>query len=253
MSTFATSKQKEIDVWIQDQTTAPFHRYFMTEDKTDITLTSSASKDDTILSVSAGHGFTATGEYMLINYGNYFQQVLVTSVSTNDITIKTPIGIDLPAISAVQIIRGSIEMNIDGSVTPVVFYCRPGNNSDPVDIQNLHVFMEDNIEGDDSKYGGISALTNGSFVRFTDGVNQNLGNYKCNADFIQYGGDSSYTSKAGGGNYSMDFHYNLKEKYGIVFRLDSDLNGVLQFTVNDDLTALLKHRIVAIGQLTLGE
>lgn len=24
--------QKEIDVWIQDQATAPFHRYFMTVD-----------------------------------------------------------------------------------------------------------------------------------------------------------------------------------------------------------------------------
>ena len=56
----------------------------MTEDKTDITLTSAASKDDTTLSVSAGHGFTAGGEYMLINYGSYFQQSKVTSVATND-------------------------------------------------------------------------------------------------------------------------------------------------------------------------
>lgn len=247
-----TSSQKEIDVFIQDQTTPPFHRYFMTEDKTDITLTSGITKDDTVINVSAGHGYTAGGEYMLINYGDIFQQSKVVSVATNAITIASPVCCDLP-ITGTQIIRGSIEMNINGEVTPVVFYCRPGINARPIDIQYLHVFMRDASDGDQSTYGGLSALTNGSFVRFTNGINQNLGIYKTNADFVQFGGTAVYNDKAPSGEYSQDFSFNLKETYGVVLRLDSSDNGVLSFTVQDNLTGLIQHRVTATGQLTLGE
>jgi hypothetical protein len=45
----------------------------------------------------------------------------------------------------------------------------------------------------------------------------------------------------------------IKEIYGVVLRLDPELKGVLTFTVQDDLTGLLQHCIVATGQITLGE
>lgn len=43
--------RESYNVYVQDQTTPPFHRYFMTEDKTDITLTSAISKDDVVAKV----------------------------------------------------------------------------------------------------------------------------------------------------------------------------------------------------------
>ena len=54
------------DVNIQSQTNALFQYLLINEQKTDITLTSEIKVDDTVVSVSAGHGFTgATGEFML--------------------------------------------------------------------------------------------------------------------------------------------------------------------------------------------
>ena len=250
--TRSTSNQKEIDVWIQDQTTWPFHRYFMTEDKTDITLTIAATKDDTVLNVSSGHGFTWGWEYMLINYWDYAQQSKVLSVATDAITIESPIGINLPT-SGTQIIRWSIEMNVNWSVTPVVFYCRPWPNAQPVDIQHLHVFMRDWTDWDQSTYWGMSALTNWLFVRYEDWVSQNLGNYKTNASFVQFWGIATYNDKAPSGEYSVDFNFDLKNNYGVVFRLDPEENWVIKATVQDDLTDLIQHRVVAAGQITLWE
>lgn len=252
-----TSGQKEVDVWIQDQTTPPFHRFFMTEDKTDIILTSPISKDDTVINVSAGHGFVFPStpvQYMLINYGNYIQQSKVTGVSTNAITIESPVGIDLP-ISGCQIIRGIICMNINGDAgaggTETTYYCRIGANASPVDIQHLQVFMRDGSDGDQSTYGGITALTNGTFVRLEDGVDQNLGLYKANIDFVQFGAHATYNDKAPSGEYSFDFSFDMKETYGVVFRLDQ--STVLKCVIRDNLTGLIEHKIVAIGQTTLGE
>lgn len=239
-----------LDVNVQDQTSGPFHRYFMTEEKADITLVDTISVDDTSFVASSSHGFVV-GKTALILYGDYYQQSEVTSVDNDTIGIESMIGIEIPP-TGTQIIRGSIEMNVDGS-TPVTFYCRTGANSQPVDIQHIHVFMQDNAEGDDSKYGGITALAKGTFARFTDGINQNLGNYKENSDFVEYGANSSYTNKAGGGNYSMDFAFDIKDIYGVVFRLDPAENGLLSITIRDNLTDLLLHRVVATGQITVGE
>lgn len=240
-----------VPVNIQDQVTPPFHRYLMTEEKTDIALTAPILKGVDVIPVSSGHGFIA-GHTMLILYGDLFHQSEVVSVSTDNITITSPVPIGLP-ITGTQIIRGSIEMNINGSVTPVTFYCRPGANASPIDIKHFHVFMIDATEGDDSLYGGLAALTNGSFVVLTNGVDINLGNYKKNQEFKQFGGEPTYTDKAGGGQFSMDFSFNLIEVYGIVLRLEPDKNGLIAFTVNDDLTGLVEHRVVATGQITFNE
>lgn len=251
---FNTANQKEIDNWNQDQTTAPFHRYFMSEDKTDITLTSAIIKNDTEINVSVGHGFTAGGEYMLINYGNYIQQTKVISVTDDLIEIESPVGIDI-GVTGCQIIRGIIEMNADYSASPKTFYCRIGANANAVDIQHLHLFMLDQSPMDEAKYGGIAALTNGfgTFVRREEkGVGQNLGYFKSNSGFKQFGGISTYDEKAPSGFYSVDFSFNIKETYGVVFRL-WDNSDYISMTINGNLSGLDLHRLVATGQITLGE
>lgn len=239
-----------LDIWVQDQTTPPFLRYFMTEDKTDITLTSVVSKDDTVISVSSGHGFTAGGEYILIMYGDYAQQSKVLNVSDNDITIESPIGINLP-IENVQIIRGSIEMNVDGSSTPVTFYCRIGNNARPIHIQHMHVFMTDATEGTDVLYGGATALTNGLFVRKENEIGINLGVYKSNQDFLQFGSGNghNYIERVLGTDFGMNFPFELKKNYGVVLQL-SNSQEYIKAVVRDNLTVLTSHRIVATGHTT---
>ena len=243
--------QKEIDVNIQDQVSPPFHRTFMTEDKDDITLTSGLTKGDTVFNVSSGHGFVA-GHELLLLYGSLFHQTTVLSVSTDAITVDSSIPTDVP-VAGTQIIRGSIAMNVNGSSTPVVFYCRLGANSIPIDIIHLHVFMVDDVEGTDVLYGGIAALTNGCQVKMVDTVDINLGIYKNNQDFIKHGAVPNYAGKVGGSNYGMDFGFDLKNVYGTVLRLSNKGYPMITFTVRDDLTGLVEHELVATGQLTVGE
>lgn len=241
----------DADVWIQDQVTPPFHMFFMTEDKTDITLAAIASVDDTAITVSAGHGIT-TADHIIINYGPYTQQTGIEAVVDNVVSIESPIFAELPI--GTQVVRGRTEMNVDGSVTPVTYYCRP-YTTEPVDVINFHIFIEDNVEGDDSKFGGGTALTNGVYVQLVDGMKFGLGLYKDNFDFQKYGSkiEDPYTSKAGGGNYSMNFPISLKDAYGVVLRLDPDEGAYIKMVIHDDLTGLLSFVVTALGQTTSGE
>lgn len=241
--------QKEIDAWIQDQSTPPFHRYFMTYDNDSIELQTSVAKDAYTFLATSGNGFTATGEYALIKYGNYTQQSLVTNVSNDTITIESQVGVALPVVGT-QIIRGSIEMNVNGSVTPIQFFCKIGDNASAVDIQHLHIFMLDDSDGDTDTYGGLTKLTKGTFVRYTTStVCINLGNYKTNGDFVQFGADATYNEKAPAGEYSFDFSYELKKVYGIIFRLTSD--DTICVTIQSNLTGLTLHRMVATGHIVI--
>ena len=114
--------------------------------------------------------------------------------------------------------------------------------------------MSDATEGTDALYGGGTALTNGLSGRYENAIGQNLGVYKKNQDFFQFGAErgDNYITKAAGSDYGMSFPFNLKETYGIVFRLSNN-SQYIKLTVNDDLTILTEHRAVATGQLTLNE
>lgn len=228
----------------EDQSLPPFHRYFMTEDKTDITLTSNLNKNTTIIPVSEGHGFT-TSHYMLINYESYIQQTKVKSVDGNNITLDSPIGIPLPIIGT-QIIRGSIEMNVDGSVTPVTFYCRAGVNAKDVDLQHFVVFIRDTADGDQATYGGLPALTNGTFIRYENNIDLNLGTYKNNENFIEFGAVGIYNDKAPAGEYSQSFNFDIIGTYGVIFKLHTPTDCIA-ITIRDNLTGLTYHRAVAMG------
>ena len=131
----------------------------MREDKTDITLTSAVTKGDTVISVSSGHGFTGAGEYIVIMENGYFIQTKVVSVATDDITIQNETGNAFT--TGATVIRGSIEMNVDGS-TPVEFQFNMRQSTIPIDIQYIHVTIwNDATAGDDGKFGDLTALTNG--------------------------------------------------------------------------------------------
>lgn len=253
MSFFKGSSQKEIDVWIQDQTTQPVHYYLMNELKSDITLTAPISKGDSIFSVSSGHGFTAGGEFIVIMEGDLIIQQAVTAVATNDITIgeTAPYNFSTNAV----VIRGDIEMNVNGSVTPVnyQFYKRSGV---PVDIQVIHMTIWNAAaQGDDADFGDITALTNGVYAyKETDTVNGNLGVYKNNSEFREFGAEISYNDRSGGGgNYGVDIHFHVKDHYGVVIRFDPDNNEKLWVKIRDNLSSLDRLRVAVIGQLTLGE
>lgn len=242
---------KKFDVLINDQVTPPFHYYFMREDKADITLTAPAVLGSDIINVSAGHGFTAGGEFISIFDNNRYMQCKVKAVNTNAVTLDFPVTHAF-SINAV-VVRGSVDMNIDGSVTPQLFMLRIRESVVPFDIDTFITSMVHAAEGDDSKFGGIAAITNGVHVRKENAMVQNLGNYKKNSDYKSFGSSVEYTSKAGGGAYGTLIKSDLREIYGVVVRVRPAVDEIVKVIIRDNLTGLTSMRVSALGQFTQGE
>lgn len=240
-----------INIGVQDQITSPFQYFLMREDKIDITLTVPAALDDTVLNVSAGHGFTGTGEYLCAFEGSRFIQSEVKSVATNAITLALPLAFDLTT-SAI-IIRGSIDMNINGAVSPQSFICQIRDSIVPIDVTAVSIGIVHATAADDSLFGDISALGNGLFFRQYNSRITNFGNFKANGDFFNYGGEITYSDKAGGGEFSTNIDFFIRDVYGVVVRLDPMLNDKFLSQVRDDLSALSRVRISLKGHFTSGE
>lgn len=238
-----------LDVFIQDQDTPPFQYYLMQELKTDILLVSGTAVDDEVIYVNAGHGFAA-GSYMSIREGAYQSQVGVSSVAGDNITLASPLSKSYTTDA--QVIRGNINMNVSGSYADQIFKLSMWGET-PVDLQTVIVTMQHSTEADDSKFGGITALTNGLRFAKVNTLHQHLGTYRENQDFVEFGANVVYTDKSGGGNHGTNVNYDIKNIYGIVIRVDPRVNDEIRAIVQDDLNALLRLRVSVMGQLTQGE
>ncbi len=244
-------RAESFDVWIQDQTTPPFQFYLMHEAKIDITLTENTQIDSSFVLVSSSHGFTGTGEYISMMQNNAYNQIEVTS-SSND-TVYLAQEITSVYTTDAFVMRGTIDMNVDGSITDSIFQFNLRDATLPIDIQTIKVTMRHGTSGDDSKFGDLSALTNGLRVRKENSNIQGLGNYKRNQDFKEFGGVINYEDKAGGGDHSTTIIYDLKEIYGVVIRIDPRIPDIIRAPVRDDVSNLVRLRISLMGQYTLGE
>lgn len=247
-----------IDVNIQSQTSPVFQYLLMNEIKTDITLTSQIEVDDVVVNVSAGHGFTAVdGEFMVCRNGDTFFQLRVKSVATNAITIEAPIDSVFPVIGT-SVIRGNINMNIDGSTTPVDFKfgLNDPSTSIPIDISAVIVTMQHTAEGGDGLFGAIAPLSLGLFLRKVNGENRSLGNYTTNQEFRDVGADIAYTDKGAGANFATNITIDLEKVFKQVIRIDPVDDDVIYARVRDDLTLtakLTKLTISILGSFTRGE
>lgn len=245
-----------LDVNIQSQTSPLFQFFMMTDEKTDITLTSDIAVDDTVINVSAGHGFDGTGENIVIWDDNKYIQMEVVSVATDAITITHPIAQTFEADTAI-VIRGRIDMNVDGSSTPVDFHMEIQNFTIPIDIGKIMITMQhgSNVP-DDGKFGGLAALANGMWVRKENALKFNLGNYKTNQDFKEVGGAVEYTLKAPAGTNATNIMFDIEGVFGQVIRIDSRIDDHMHAQIRDNINAaagMAKMTVSLIGSYTRGE
>lgn len=246
-----------LDVNIQSQTSALFQYYMMNEIKTDITLTSDASIGDETVNVSAGHGFVtdavSPGERIVLWENSRFCQLIVTAVSTNTLTLEEPLACDFTSANA-QVVRGNISMNVNGSVTPVDFKLQLRNFTIPIDIGTVIITMQSGATApDDGTFGGKAALTNGVFFRKEDSVTFSLGNYKSNQDFIDNGGDVTYSDSAPSGTYATRINFDIENIFGQVIRIDPNNNDYIFSEVRDNISGLDRFTVSFIGSYTSGE
>ena len=248
--------KKEIDVNIQSQTSQLFQYFLMDEQKIDITLTSAISEDDEVINVSPGHGFTAiAGEYIVVRNGDVFTQTKVTAVNSDAITVEMPIASDFPDTS--NVIRGNINMNIDGNAVPTDFkFTFPGAQI-PIDLSTVILTMQHGANvPDDGKFGGLAALSKGIYFRQVNGARVNLGNYVNNQAFKDIGAVVEYTTKAPAGTNATNVMLEIESIFGQVIRLNPKDDDEFLGHVRDDIDAgsgMAKFTVAIIGSFTSGE
>jgi hypothetical protein len=197
---------------------------------------------------TGGHGIVAGNEILLLDVvgdRSFFAEVL--NVATNTITVDRPIDNDFPSASALGRIV-STAMNVNGAVTPVAFSLRAG--SIPVDSVRFIVTMTDDSVMDDGKFGGITALTRGVVFRIVNSFQKTIFCFKSNQEIKQFCYDVNYSDRAPSGTFGLSARISFggPDKHGVVLRIADD--DVLQWVVQDDLTALTSMKVSVQGHDT---
>jgi hypothetical protein len=249
------------ETFSQDTSQALFQYYLQQELKTDITLTSPVEVDDEVINVSAGHGFTNpvdaedADQMITIVEGDRFEQAYVINVTADAVKMSIPSG---GAFSTeAKVIRGNKKLNLDGSSTPIEAAFRFHDQAKsfvPIDLSYVVMTMAHSAVGDDGKFGGIAALDNGGFYfRRINADRTNMGNYRNNQAFKDFGAFVKYPDKGPSGTNSTEIVFDLKHIFGQVVRLNPRHDDKVVGVNRNNLTGLTNFYISLIGSFTAGE
>jgi len=240
---------KEVDAVIQDST-SPLFIVKASHLITETTLTTQTAKEDYIINVTSAASFVV-GQYLTIyNVAEdrvFFSEIL--DINTLAITLDTPLDFEFAIGSVVSV--GDNNMNVDGSVTPVIYGIRNPTTADipsSVDITRLMFKCLTSSAVDLSQFGNIAGgLLRGVVVRRVDGTYQNVFNAKTNADLknIMFDFDIEVASGNQQNGFTGRLTFAGQNKMGAVIRIGPDED--LQIVIQDDLTSLDRFIIVAEG------
>jgi len=240
---------KEVDAVIQDST-SPLFIVKASNLITETTLTSQTAKEDYIVNVTSAASFVV-GQYLTIyNVAAdrvFFSEIL--AINTLAITLDTPLDFEFPIGSIVSV--GDNNMNVDGSVTPVIYGIRNPTTADipsSVDITRLMFKCLTSSAVDLSQFGNIAGgLLRGIVIRRVDGEYQNVLNAKTNGDLknIMFDFDIEVTSGSQQDGFTGRLTFAGQNKMGAVIRIGADED--LQIVIQDDLTSLTSFTVIAEG------
>lgn len=240
------------DVSVQDQSTPLIIASFSKQDVSSVLLVDGVLNEVTITAASIV-GFQA-GQYLSIFNvdANRFYLGNVIDINGNIITLDTPLDFAYPSGSFIT--GGQKNMNVDGSVSPVIFGVR--NTEEQIgsefDITRIIIHCETDSAIDLSKFGDIAGgILNGIVMRKVDGVQRNVFNAKTNGELksLMYDFDveSASNPNQGQDGFTGRMTFGGQSKMGVVIRLKQGED--LQLLVRDDLTSLDLFEIVCEGHL----
>ena len=239
-----------VDVYIQDQNSPDIDLYMHQALNDGNLLAVDTVIDTSTITLTAGHG-AVLGNIICIREGVHFTQFEVLSVVVNVVTIDSPMD-KLYTSAGATVCISNKNMNVDGSVTPVIFRIEPL----PLcgikwDITRIMGSILSTTSMDDGKFGGLTALTKGVVFRKKNGIYKNLFNAKTNGGLRARMYDVAYATKAPAGLYGMSFRrtYAGQSKAGVTVRLDAADSDELQVIIQDDLTGLDTFNVIVQGHL----
>lgn len=239
-----------IDVFLQDQTSPPVLVYLNKVENRAV-LTANFTMDTYNITVNDSTGMSVgdyTGVFNIEGTRYYAGNIL--EINGNVLTMDTPSDFDF--IVGDDVTSGIKDMNVDGSVTPVIFSLRADPELDfEVDVTRIIMHITDNTAMDDNRFGGLDALTRGIVLRRVDGSFQNIFNVKTNGEMGELAFDKVYDDKAPSGFFGMTSRLTFagSNKIGVAIRLGPDED--LQLIIQDDLTGLETFRIMVEGHIVV--
>jgi hypothetical protein len=212
-----------------------------------ITLSEPTEINSYTLKVEAGHNLVVNNYVALIEDGVPFQ-AKVLGVNTNTITLDSPFD-RVYSVSTVGA-RTTIDMNVNGSTTPVIFNINPIQRA-KWHINGVVIQITSTSAMDDSKFGGITALSKGLLLRHKNRHFYNISNVKSNGDFILRNYSVQYSDKAPAGVFGLKAEkvFNGHNGNGSAICLRGDTLNELQIIVQDNLTGLSRIQAMAFGRI----
>jgi hypothetical protein len=243
-----------VDVAIQDQTTDIIIQPFMNR-RNGTTLAISSTLYDKSVTVTSATGMLVGDRFVIFDpVAIRFSGFFIVGISGNIITLDAPIDFAYTAGSFIDF--GSINMAVNGSVTPVKFGVRNPQGTPPdvslsFDVTRIIVACLTDTAVDLNKFGDLAPLTNGLLLRYNDGRTYNIFNVKRNGGFAAIGYDwqphASTNPTQGQDGFIFRLTFGGQEKLGVVSRLD--IGTDLEIIVQDDLLLLDELTVVAEGHL----
>ena len=221
----------------------------------DMTILAQGAINDLTIQVSSVVVPVIGDAIALIEAGGdaYFQAEIlaITPLGGDDYTLGLDSPLDFPfGVTDIGSLD-SYDLNVDGSVTPVVFSLGPTGLASNVewDITRMLASLIGSTAMDDGKFASIPALLRGIMVREVNGQTKNIFNAKTNGEIKEHAFDLSYADKAPAGQFGMGFRrsFNGQEKNGVVIRLSNESGDGIQCIIQDDLTALNSFKVTVQG------
>jgi hypothetical protein len=236
-----------VPVNMQDQHTADIDWYFR-ELLNTVTLSNTVTLGAYTCTLAANHNMV-NGNAIIFKEGSSFFQAFVLNVNSNVITIDHPF--DFAFTSSAYGERCNVNMAVDGSSTPRIFYTSPvGLTNVELDYTKIHFYIEDNTAMTGATFGGLTALSRGITIRTINGINKVHFNIKKNGEFRLHCDSVEFDDKASGSNVwsiSAIKRFAGQENQGISIRLSSESSDQLQIIIQDNLTGLNVFHATAQG------
>jgi hypothetical protein len=240
------------DVNIQDQHTGVIIASLSNEIASSTLATSPTAIDDLSFDVADATGFL-TGHYLSIFNidANRFYLATILGISTNTLTVDTPLDFAFPVGSFIT--AGEINLNVNGESTPVIYGLR--NTEEAIgsafDITTLIFTCLTDTAVDLSKFGDITGgLDNGLVLRKKDGEYANTFNVKSNGDIsniMDFDPQSATNPAQGQDGFIGTMTFAGQNKMGVTIRLEPGED--IQLIVQDDLTSLTSFSVIAEGHI----
>ncbi len=241
----------DFDVYLKDQVT-PTVILPMALQVTSTTLSTLAAIDTYTIQVASNSGFIVGQHIRIIDTSlDRFYFGSIVTITGTTITLDTPL--DFAYKIGSQVIVATINMNVNGSVTPVIFKHRLGSPSTnkATHITRIIITCLTDKPVDLLGFGDLATLIKGIVLRRVNGETINILNVKSNADLSNIAYDlnvySATNPSQGIDGFVCRLTFAGQEKIGVALSLEVGEN--LEAIVQDNLTGLVSLKIIAEGHI----